>query len=288
VQPVHIVIGTTVLAVAIVAVLVHFMQGNATRNHPAQAAKGGARAVSYLNDDQLNGKGSATMAPPVTGQETANPPATGTSEGPQTIAGLPGVVVTPGRPKQNAASSATNTSMKGGTSSVPPGSALPPTIATPNKGGNEVPPFSPLASNNSSGGTDVDTQVSLLKPVLEDRLKNSKLPATLDSITLDPRTNSLTLKYTIPNTPQADDKKKLLLYTGFQLLWAAAEQNKSFAYFTLRGYASEGSQSAPTLALIADVSMQQTDAARSIRDYHSILPYLSNPWWRPDLKAIAL
>lgn len=285
-MPIHIVIGTTALAVILCGVFLWAINRDQPRSHAVPKGEG-AHAVSYLNDDQLNAKSTATVNPPV-----ANPPGTtvtpnAANQGPQTIPGLPGVIVKPAGPKGKDAT-ATNIAIKPGPlSAIPPGyNTLP--AGTGNKGASEVPPFSPLTPNAGSGNNDVDTQVSLLKPILDNTLKNSKLPATLDAMTLDPRTNSLTLKYTIPPTQTAEDAKKLLLYTGFQLVWAAAEQNKSFANFTLRGYASDGNQHGTTLALFADVSEEQAQAARSVNDYHAIVPYLTNPWWRPDLSAVTL
>jgi hypothetical protein len=79
-----------------------------------------------------------------------------------------------------------------------------------------------------------------------------------------------------------------LLYTGFHLIWAADKTNSGLRAYVLRGSAYMEGSKVPSLALQADVSPQQADAAREAGDYKTVAKYLSGVWWRGDIDAAPL
>ncbi|MHB0937159.1 MAG: tetratricopeptide repeat protein [Armatimonadota bacterium] len=151
----------------------------------------------------------------------------------------------------------------------------------------EVPPLSPLSADSANADT-IELQTKLLKMTLDGTVASSKLPSKVDTVTIDPRTNALTIRYTVPRMETPGATKQGLLYTGFHLVWAAAEQaagqRKSFSGFTLIGNAYSDTERANSLALMADVTPQQADAARNAAEYKTVLQFLTKPWWRSDLE----
>jgi hypothetical protein len=211
----------------------------------------------------------------------------------QPITGLPGVVVDANGNRTNTTTSTTtgtttNPAPGGQRTTTTPSTNTTSTITTPTTT-SEVPPFSPLTASQNPNTTDsAELQADLLKVTMEGVLKNSKFQARLDSLVIDPRTNELTVKYIIPPTTSAAEAKKGLLYTGFRLIWTAADQSKNCPKFTLRGYTTDANTSAPSLALVADITSQQAVSSRSANDYRTICNYLTRPWWRSDLAGVGL
>jgi len=269
-QPVPVVIGTTILALCVASFLLF--------HTPATTAHSGTPHDAVPSATAPNGEGVPTattpaMAPPTSAEPRVTPPPPDAVEGGDAHA-LPGALAAPLKEDQTPTATA-------------PAPANPPAGSTPTASA-QVPPFQPLATGNMPGLDEMNARVAALRMALEQMLKKSKLPATLNDVRLDPRTNALTLDFSVPRMSGAGEAKQALLYTGFHLIWAAGEQNKSLASFTLRGAIALKEDEDPDLALIADVTPQQALSARSATDYQAVAGFLSNPWWRKELAAAAL
>lgn len=283
IQPVYVAVAFAFLITGILAWAVVGM-GQASKNNPvANNPNRNAtnRTISTPDDTPNNGMANshstavnvATNPPQVT---QPPPDAVESPGGLKPVPGLPGIYVRQG-PGNLAAPSAP----KPGANDPQPVTPKPTTDTAP--ANTEVAPYSPLTAGGANANT-IELQTKLLKMALDGSVASSKLPSTVEAVTIDPRTNALTLKYTVPRMETAVATKQGLLYTGFHLVWTAAEQNKSFTSFTLIGNAYSDTEHANSLALMADVTTQQADAARSAADYKTVLQFLTKPWWRTDLE----
>ena len=286
VQPTHVVIGSVVLAVVLaVGLVVVYPPGRGIKTAGSEQAAREPRAESRLPADNANTSASAVVAAPTTGAVVTPPPADAVESGPRAIPGLPGIIVVP-HSAQTPARSETDRAATGETPATPPrGSEQPPTGATTPDSA-EVAPFSPLTAG--SRNDEIDLQAIVLKSALDRTLENAKFPAKVEEVIIDPRTNALTMKFSIPNTATPRETKRGLLYIGFNLVWTAIDSNKSFTRYTLHGYASTGPAQDASKALVADITQQQAASARSASDYKAITQYLTDPWWRADLADVSL
>ncbi len=290
-QPVHIVIASTILVVLISIPVV--MSQHAP---PARSAR--PRAFRVRPDAPpdptaavpSHAANTAVALAPVANSETAAPPAAAPppadaveSGGLRPVPGLPGVAVRIGPSATSNTAPPAATAAPTAPSPADAGVRTPATVAPP-----QVPPLNPLDTGVATPADEIKMQELLLKMTLDTMLAKSRLPSTLDDLTIDPRDNTLTLQYVIPTMADATAVKRGLLYSGFNLIWAALEQNTSLTRVVLRGYAGNGPDRDPSLALIADVAPDQARAARTAQDYRTVHTYLSNTWWRADLKDAAL
>ncbi|HEY3377468.1 MAG TPA: tetratricopeptide repeat protein [Armatimonadota bacterium] len=273
--PTHVVISATVLAV--IAMLVIVLVTAPKTNTPLQP---GTTPVATANP---TGTPTAPVLPPAPGVTTPGstpsspqviPPAPDTVEGGTTVPGLPHIVVQPSSGDKTATEK-----------------MRPPTPSSTNANAptmTQVPPFEPPSRARLSAD-DLEKQTTQLQSALQAWLKASKLPSTLNSVTIDPRTSVVTIYYAIPLMKGPTETKQGLLYTGFNLVWTADNTNARLKSFVLRGYAfpSDGARE-PTLSLLADITPQQADEARSAGDYRAVAKYLSNAWWRGDLDPASL
>jgi len=250
----------------------------ANSSRPKMDAKTTPTQENALDDGRVNANSTAVnisiTPPPPDAVESG-------ADQPRPIPGLPGIAIKPG-----------TGNLTPPTTPKPATNDTPPVNPTPAPTPPQVPPLSPLTAGNATHADEVELRVMLLKMTLEHMLETSKLPSKLDSVAIDPRTNALTVKYTIPHMNSVAEAKQGLLYTGFHLIWTtmetAAEQNKAFTGFTLIGNAYSDAQQTPSLSLVADVLPQQAEAARSVTDYKTVQQYLTKPWWRDDLARVAL
>jgi len=283
IQPVYVAVAFALLITGILAWAVIGM-GQAPKHN--QGASTPSRYTAHRTDaprdatpnyGAANSNSTAVNVATNPPQVTQPPPdAVESPDGLKPIPGLPGIYVRQG--PGNLAAPVTPKPVTNDTPSVTPK----PANDTP-PDSTEVPPINPLAAGNASADT-IELQTKLLKMALDGSVASSKLPSKVDAVTIDPRTNGLTLKYSVPRMETATATKQGLLYTGFHLVWTAAEQNKSFTSFTLIGNAYSDADRANSLALMADITPQQADAARSASDYKTVLQFLTKPWWRSDLE----
>lgn len=271
IQPAYMVVGTTVLAMCLMLIVVLVINKKPQPQHEAR------QQVATPNSDPVDAATTATavvMAP--TPQVVPPPP--DKVEGGDTragITGLPGITVAqppppkPANPVPDQPPNLTRTS-----------DAAPPI--------NQVAPFQPSTADNAIGTEDIEVRTTLLQHELERNLRNSPLPATLSSLNLDPRTDILTLEFTLARMPGPKETKQGLLYTAFHLVWSAADKDKRLTRFTLRGNAFATADGLPSLALITDITREQAATARTYNDYTAVLTCLTDPRWRRDLLNVAL
>ena len=269
ITPTHIIVGTV-----IVALITMFTIWIATAPRQANAPVTQQAGTPSTTADAPSSNPSLT--PPTAQNPQVTPPAGDAVENPgsgQKLPGLP-VIVQPGD------NGNTKPAEKTGKVSAPtPGDNKSTTVA-------KVPPFEPQTQHMSSETLAKETQQ--LRSALEGALKSSKLQSTLNEVQLDPRDKLVTILYTIPHMSGAVETKQGLLFTGFGLIWAASGVDRSFRGYVLRGYAFEGDAKEPSLAMQADISPQQADAAREAGDYSAVAKCLSKVWWRNDLENAAL
>ena len=270
-QPVPVVVGTTILFLCL-AFFVLFRSpasppaSPAARDNKAPAASAPTGVVTPV----ASAPATTTSAP---AEPRFTPPPPDAVEGGESRP-LPETVVT--SPKD--------------ASTPAPVSAAPatdgaPAVAPAKTVSTQVPPFQPAVADTMPSLEEMNTRVVALKAALERTLKASPLPSTLTDIRLDPRTNALTLEFSIPRMGSASETKQALLYTGFHLIWAAHEQDKALTSYTLRGAAALAENETPALALVADVTPRQATSARAATDYQTVAGFLSSPWWRKELAA---
>lgn len=160
--------------------------------------------------------------------------------------------------------------------------ATPGTVGVP-----QVPPFEPPAHNKMTA-EEYEKETQALKTALDNTLKKSQLPSLLVNVSIDPRSNAVTIYYMVPLLKTATETKQGLLFSGFQLIWAADQVDPRIRSYTLRGYAYPEPGKEPTLALLADITPQQANDARDAGDYKAVAKFLSNTWWRNDLDTASL
>ena len=148
-----------------------------------------------------------------------------------------------------------------------------------------MPPFQPSLATAPLAPGDIERLTETLKPALERALKASKLPSMLDDVTIDPRSGGVTITYTIPRMAGPTETKEGLIYTGFQLIWAATTEDEDLRSFTLRGFAYPPADRRAAVAMIADVTAADAAEARNASDYLTVQRYLDHCWWRTDLVA---
>jgi hypothetical protein len=136
----------------------------------------------------------------------------------------------------------------------------------------------------AEGGAE-EQRYTAIKTAMQQSVKESKMPFTLDGVSIDPRSHIVTVEYTVPNMGSATDTKHGLLYAGYRLIWAAMPHTPDTQFYTLRGNAYLEGSTAPTLALTADVMRDFAEKARSANEYTTVQEYLSNPWWHSKLAS---
>jgi hypothetical protein len=267
ISPVHVIIAFTVLAVVaffiLMGVPMHSRHRTSAHNQPTTTMPTPVSSTVT--------SGTTDTQPPV----GATPPAPDMTEtgGAMKIPGIPATVTPNGAAKP----SAPNASGTGSTDAKPGAGAV-----------QQVPPFEPQ-SRPTMTAEDLQNKTARLKSDLQAMLKSSKLPSTLDDVTIDPYTYAATISYTIPPLEGGlAEMKQGLLYTGFNLIWTAEKTDSSIHSYLLRGYTNvtEGEES--KLALRAEISPEQADQARDAGDYRAVEKYMTNVWWRGDLDAVQL
>jgi hypothetical protein len=275
IQPIHMVIACTIIAMAVGLLLMlgagHEARSNAgAPTQPIVQPAHGAEPAPVAPTGTEPATGSAVVADPQVPDATprVSPPAPDKVEsGGTRIPGLPGLIIMRDNGK---------TSIKKDPN--------PPALTNPNTAP-EIPPYP--VSDGPLSADEVARHTQRMQAAMQLRLKEKAPYAVLRTFTLDPRTATATIDYTIPRTQSTLTAKQALLYIGFNLVWAGLDASRSVKTFTLRGYAY-GAGTEPTLAFIADVLPQQADTARGAGDYRSIAGYLGQPWWRADLAPVAL
>jgi len=159
------------------------------------------------------------------------------------------------------------------------------TPAAPERPG-QVAPYHPLSGTSRN---EIELQTNLLKTAIDTARQSSRLSWRLESINLDPRDRSLTVKYSIPHMQSLTGAKQGLLFAGFEAAWAAFEQNRQLTKITLIGYAYAGQADTNlSLGLITDVRPQQAESAHGAGDYRALATFLDKPMWRDDLESAPL
>jgi len=276
-QPTHVVIACSVFTMLVVAVLLwnstfarHSEAGPSPKHYPLTATVPATTAplTTDTAPGDVNNAGSAVVAPPVASSRV-NPPPPDAVEGGEHIDGLPGLVVKHQDP-------------------TPKPSPTPaPTNGAFGEGTTNLPPYTP-ATVNPLTAEEVVKETQQLQAAMERMLKDKHMPFQLNEVVVDPRTGNVTVDYTIPRTAALVETRKALLYAGFHLVWTATAQKNSPRSYTLRGFAYGSVGNDPSLAMVADVTPQQADAARTAVDYRTVSGYLTDPWWRADLTAVPL
>jgi hypothetical protein len=276
-QPIHVVLGTAVLAMLFVAILLLLHPAGNTKTHGQAHAMQPPHSVPFT----------PTPAP-------ANPPA-GANTREKTPATPPENTMTPPSPDAVEGAGASHFPTSAVRRPVSPAVTPPATPPVPHQpaehssSGAQVPPFQPeSAAAVAMTPEELERQQNALKTALEAMLGQLKLTARLDNVWLDPRNGSVVLDYTLPPQLGPTETKQGLLYIGFHLVWTAQAQSSALKMFTLRGFASTTVDRPPTLALLTEITLIQAVASLKISDYHSSLQYLTNPWWRPDLATLPL
>ena len=269
-QPVHLVLGCTVLAIAVMMILM--LRPDAHHQSPSSSP---APSHSFTSGGADN---SGEHASSQGGQSpTITPPPADTVEGGgKADPGLTGMVT---KPKDNAPETP---------NPAPTLTPAPEQAAAPNGAEPAVPPLphevSPyqVPSTLSPQGSDDQHTVSI-KTAMERIAKDPKMPFAVDQLLLDPRNGNILVEYSVPNVGGVSETKKGLIYAGFRLIWAAMPLSPETHVYTLRGKAYSDGQKQLSLALTADVTPTQAEQAQSAADYATAASYLNNPLWRPDL-----
>lgn len=268
-QPVHVVIGCTVIAITVMMIIAFNITGHSS------APKSSTRAPQQMVPPPSTAPHFPTTQPATssaTNQQTplfVTPPPADTTEGGESIPGLPGVQVITGNPKPPAPPAP-------GQPSLQPRGNAPSATA-------EVPPFTPPPAIQPGGGPVDDQHTAAIKAAMEKAAKESKMAFSLDKVMVDPRTGNIMAEYSLPNMGGLTQTKQGLIYAGYRLVWAAMPQSPTSQLFTLRGFAYTDGNRQASLALAADVTPNQAEAARYANDYNTVLGFLTNPWWRSDL-----
>lgn len=269
-HPVHVVLSTSVLVVILVIVFLgpYIFGGTPRSNHTGNGHGQPGRPASTQQAPGVNGGSPQVTPPPADTVENPN--------GARPVPGLPGVVaVDPNR----AASAAMPTP-----SAVPGGATRTPAQSAP-----EIKPFTPgISTPGTLDPAEMTRHTASLKQALDAAMASSPLPGSVDNVTIDSITGNTMITYTVPRMANATETKKGLLFNGLRLVWEAKSKSNVVRAFTVRGYAYEEGTGAPSLAMLTDISMQNADNARTMRDYNTLLPYLNNLWWRDDLKDAPL
>ncbi|HOS42491.1 MAG TPA: tetratricopeptide repeat protein [Armatimonadota bacterium] len=253
-QPIHVVIAFAVLAMLGMGIVMIAGAGRSAAPPPRPTPPA----------TETSETGSAVVMPPSTNPPVMTPPPDRVEANEETEpAPRPRPAPTPTPPAT--------------TPVTPPGAITPPATEM------AAPPAAPALSSEA-----LEQQTQQLKTVLDAVSTTAKLQITVTAVLLDPRTGDLRIDYTIPRMVNPAETKKGLLYAGFQLIWASLRVSTHPRTFTLRGSAYLADNRAVTTALLADVTWQQMEGARSVTDYTTIQRYLTNPWWRDDLTDVAL
>jgi len=285
VQPVYAAVGIAVILTGVFAFIAMQVMAKKMSIEENTGKDKIASTASAPDRKGVNSRSTAvnveSVAPPQVSPPSPDAVENGDGQ-PKAVAGLPGVVVNPNPgnlaapPKPAAGDTPAAGNPRAQNNDASSATASP-----------QVPPLSPLTAAGSPADR-TELQTLLLKMTLERAVVSSKLPSELNSVTLDPRTNAVTIKFTIPRMKTATETKQGLLYTGFHLIWTAAEQNEALTGFTLQGNAYTGAEENPSLALVADVTTGQAESARAAADYKTVRQDLTKPWWRTDLAGATL
>lgn len=259
-QPIHLVIACTILCVCGVLV---FTLVSVARERQAQAGQREAVQTAPIGSDPY-ARSSSIIS--LTGEEVqiSSPPPDAVESG-TTLR----IDVSPKANQQNTPPPSTTP--------TDPVSVGPPTVT-------EVAPFRPSAHGSSAGSAEVTRESEELREVLAQMLKSSDVASTLNDVSVDPRTYHVTCNFTVPPMKDGRASKEALMYTGFELVWAAGKHDTNFRSFTLRGHLPGDSK--PQLALVADVTAEQATLAYHAKDYRTIEGCLTDPWWHQDLAAV--
>lgn len=257
-QPIHVVLGCTVLAM--LGVLLVFM-----------LARPGRRT------EPLPEGTPPTTAPPTTPAPTSQtPPDTRITPPP------PGLVEIGQGPNPLHVQLDPPRTTPPETPTPTPTPVTPPPVISP-----QIPPYAPRNTAYAAENPDPPTiTVTALKAALQQFIQTKRMAVTLEGVSIDPRKGAVTFDYSIPPMETLTETKRGLLYAGFQFIWQAQTQDKGLRHFTLHGSADD--TKASTLALAADVSEAQAQSAYTARDYPTVAQYLTDPWWRADLVSAPL
>lgn len=265
-QPVHLVVGCTVLAMLIVLAVLTFPLLFSVRVAAHTGAPGDTHprlstpsVYPNMSHEPVTGSAVNAQVPP-----TVTPPP---PDGVESAAGSAGTL---SRPKADATNPSTAPTQASAIN-------VPPIIS------HEVPPYQVPSSLSSSVSEDQHT--ADIRSVMEHTARGDpKMPFTVEKLIVDPRSGNITVEYSVPKVEGGTAQiKQGLLYAGFRLIWAAEPQSPATQLFTLRGNAFTADNRESSLALTADVTSAQADAARNANDYGTVSDDLTNPWWRPDL-----
>jgi hypothetical protein len=153
--------------------------------------------------------------------------------------------------------------------------------------GTMIAPFTPPAATGLTP-EDLERRTAVLKAALDRAVRGKSLHTSIDGVMLEPRNGYATVEYTITRMAGPLETKQYLLYAAFTLIWSAMDENAAPAQFTVRGFAEGGGGSGSSLALVADITQTQANAARYADNYALVVNYLTNPWWRADLARVEL
>jgi tetratricopeptide (TPR) repeat protein len=285
IQPVYVAVGFAILITAIFAFISMQVMAKKIRTEQNtgrnQVTNTASKPDGPSSNTGANTSATAVNVAPTAPPQVSPPPPDAVENGatqPQTVAGLPGIIVNPN--PGNLASPPRPAAGDTPTSNNPP-------VPENNTGSattSQVPPLSPLTDDDS-----IASRIDLLILLMKHAMKSSKLDGTLNEVTIDPHTNMLRVNYTVPRMRTATETKQGLLYIGLHLIWSVPEQSSNIiSGYTLLGYAYSDTEHPPSLALAANVALEQASASRTAADYKTVLQYLTRTWWRADLAAAAL